>query len=83
MQEMRTLEIRCLHKRPKVAQLFDVDKDQTLLEVTLKLALSVPPYVACQNQVFSYSVGWNDFGREMTPCSPGQFLEVWRTSYSV
>ena len=51
---MRTLELRCLCKRPKVVQLSDVDENQTLLDVTLKLprALSVPPRDVHQNPGF-------------------------------
>ena len=51
---MRTLELRCLYKRPKVVQLSDVDENQTLLDVTLKLprALSVPPRDVHQNPGF-------------------------------
>jgi len=54
MQEVRTLELRGLHKKPKVAQLSNVDEDQTLLEVTLKLphALSVPPHAVHENPAF-------------------------------
>ena len=52
--QMRTPELGCLCKRPKVAQLSGVDKDQTLLDVTLKLprARSVPPCDVHQNPGF-------------------------------
>ena len=55
---MRTPELRCLLRRPKVAQLSNVDENQTLLYVTLKLphALSVPPLVVCQNRGFNQCV---------------------------
>ena len=78
---MRTLELRCLCKRPKVVQLSDVDENQTLLDVTLKLprALLFHPVMFTRIQDFNYCVNRNAFGREMTPCSPGQFLRVWKT----
>ena len=43
-----------LMQKPKVAQLSNVDEDQTLLEVTLKLphALSVLPHAVHENPAF-------------------------------
>ena len=84
-QEMRTLKLRCLWERAKVAQLSNVDKDQTWLDVTLKLRCALsdmhPPCDVTRIRDSNYCVNRKDCGREMTLRAWGSSWE-WRKLHS-